>query len=1232
MATKPTTVKIQDVLGFKPGYTDILYTNNSETKVATLKANTEYVYVATVEVAKKGEKATFGATELTEGTYAFTLDTYDNKTSRNVVKTLDGATMWRSLFKDGMSGSEGFIQNSAWLDNTDFLNNAPWDYTGEGWGMTLSNAKVYRFKKTDYDLIVGDKTGLVANTEIVASLAQAVDVTADYKKAATADISDFKTINEGLKANTGLSYTGKANEKLALEYEGSVYTPITSESLSEKVQLVKQADGKLGLTSDQLTAIKADTFTLDGSVVKVGETVIQAIASTGKGNDEIVGSDGVDWINGGAGNDTITAGAGNDFIYGGTEASDAPAGSGADTYVFTLKDGFRNDTLLDADKLDTIKFTDVKAKDLHFVKNGTDLVIEAKRNFETNKVLTDSVTIKGYYKSSDKTEAVDNAVDKIIASGSTISIAKQKLDLTPDSYSARETKDPVYFQEAIIGTAENKTLTATKNVNSYVIGSDADDAISGTSGYNVLIGGAGKDTITAGTGTDEIHAGAGNDEIIATAGTNYIYGEAGDDKITLGKGKDIIGFNLKGNATGFDKDTVANAGVEDVLKFRKNNSSSLVDANKDELTFTRNDNNLVIGDVNDNSSTVTLTDFFKNKSSKNVDTINLGDSNNVSILKDVVITGTLTTDKKYTGTDYNETVAAVAGSELTMGKGKNTINLANDAIDGTKITLTQGETLTLNFTEIDFVTAYNDATDTYTKNGKIRFEQKGTDAILKINTDGDNWKTLTIKDYAGKSTGATVLINGSGHNGMQFYHLFDNLNQGTEAVDTKGKLTGSDMSDRINVADYVSANGVKGVTINSGSGNDDVKGSLFNDTINVKSLAGQSATVTQEGGINKVTFGKGNDVFNATLTGGADGGYSSNNVNMGLGDNTANLTSVGENKLIAGNGSNTVTAKNGVNTIKLGNALTNVTGGAVANTINLNGGLNKVTTGKGVDNFTITNGNNTVNSGAGKDTFNILNGYNTIKTGADDKLFTLISGGTNNITTAKGEDKFTITGGNNIINAGAGKDTFTLTATDNVKDYLTGGAGDDKFIVTSADAALANLNVTLDGGAGNDVYDLSGFAYDKNLIGIIDKKADRKGANTVILKGKENVIFDVALKTDRNGNAVIKKKGDKVTSFTTSNTLIFTADGNLADGVDLTKGVKFETAKNAGLDVKYGTTTNSIDYSKIATVAQNVANWLADESATGGKGYASAFDAFNNCADVGKLGALAACYTSVYNA
>ncbi len=482
--------------------------------------------------------------------------------------------------------------------------------------------------------------------------------------------------------------------------------------------------------------------------------------------------------------------------------------------------------------------------------------------------------------------------------------------------------------------------------------------------------------------------------------------------------------------------------------------------------------------------------------------------------------------------------------------------------------------------------------------------------------------TVTVENFT-KDTGATLAINSSPYS----YQNTINANNLETAV-VKGKITGTSVKDVIDASSYVSANGVKGLTINTGSGFDNVTGTSFNDNVTVKSLEGQTATVTEVNGTNKVNFGKGNDVFTAS-----EDGYSSNTVNMGLGDNRATLSSLGTNKLTAGNGSNNVTVNNGVNTIKLGNATTAYNDIYAHNRIVLNDGLNKVTTGKGVDNFVITDGNNTINSGAGKDTFSIAGGYNVIKTGAGDKDFTAvdlnhtsygITGGTNNITTGKGNDKFLVVGGNNTINAGAGNDIFNVEAAADTINTLTGGAGDDKFIVT-ANAALTGLNITLDGGAGNDIYDLSEFDYENNQINIVDKKADKKVGNTVILNEKETVIFDVALKTDKNGNAIIKKnKNNNVTSYTTSNTLIFTADDNLANGVDTTKGVKFETAKNVKLNVQYGTTENSINYSNIATIAQNVADWLAD-STKNTAGYTSAFEAFNSGTDVTTL---AACYTN----
>ena len=483
----------------------------------------------------------------------------------------------------------------------------------------------------------------------------------------------------------------------------------------------------------------------------------------------------------------------------------------------------------------------------------------------------------------------------------------------------------------------------------------------------------------------------------------------------------------------------------------------------------------------------------------------------------------------------------------------------------------------------------------------------GSKVAAKMFADQGLEGTVVVKDF-GKDTGASLAINGDAYAYTNTVAAAD-----IDSVVVKGKVSGTSAKDVIDGSLYVSTNGTKGLTFATGSGDDKITGTSFNDTVTLKSLEGQSAKVIQENGTNKVTFGKGNDFFTTDNTGAAAaaghvGGFSSNTVNMGSGNNNIYLGSEGTNKITAANGNNTIKMDAGVNTVKFGNGINNIT--TIA-------GQNKVNTGKGDDVIALGGGNNVLNTGAGADKFAITKGYNTIKTGAGVKDFstTAITGGINNITTGKDADKFTLTAGKNTINSNAGDDVFTINGGTNV---IKAGAGADKLTVNGG-------YTVVDGGAGNDTYDARGM----NLLADNLVVTDKSGVNTLLLGNKANIFFDVTnVKTDKTGAVKSYKVGNEMVFTGTAGTSVggtYTNDfhgfGGATAGVDITTG-----AKNAVTSVTIG--YDAASTLNVNALAGQVANWLAANG-----NYKSAAEVFeiNDAKDVAALTALyvnnsAGCY------
>ena len=115
-----------------------------------------------------------------------------------------------------------------------------------------------------------------------------------------------------------------------------------------------------------------------------------------------------------------------------------------------------------------------------------------------------------------------------------------------------------------------------------------------------------------GSDKDNIIAGSQFDDLIT--------GGAGDDILSGGKGADTFIFNLGDG--------------HDIIKDAENNDAIHINAGLGNLKYSRVDNDLVIAYSDDDN--ITLSNFFKNKSSKNVDLIKNLDGETQAEYKDYI--------------------------------------------------------------------------------------------------------------------------------------------------------------------------------------------------------------------------------------------------------------------------------------------------------------------------------------------------------------------------------------------------------------------------------------------------------------------------------------------------------------------------------------------------------------------------------------------------------------------
>lgn len=660
-----------------------------------------------------------------------------------------------------------------------------------------------------------------------------------------------------------------------------------------------------------------------------------------------------------------------------------------------------------------------------------------------------------------------------------------------------------------------------------------------------------------GSAHDNIIYGSKNDDIIT--------GALGNDIITGGKGSDTFIFNLGDG--------------QDIIKDAQNNDVIHINAGLSDLKYSRVNNDLQIYYSDEDS--ITLTNFFKNKSSKNVDLIKNLDGdiqkeyedyiNNPpysivyyhgmpekvyyakifmsqdgyeleekSILKNAKIE--IGEKSTFTGTDYNENVTVIGkNGKFSLGSGNDTLTYSDD-FGQSVVTLNKNENLNLKF------------------NSDIELDYKisGNDLVL---TTTDN-NTVTLKNFLRRVNDATVQINGKSITSIAGY--LEMLK--ADASDfKKGKYIGTTLNDDIDASDYKSRSKI-GVSVNSKSGSDKVTGSDYNDTIKVKSIDGDRTTVIENGGVNNITTGAGRDTIS-----------------------------------VYGNSSNTIVAGEGKNVITLSST-----------------GKNKYTGGNGIERIYVTNGENNINMKNGYNTINISAGKNTV-TGGKDYDVVYVSGGENKISTGAGFDKISIIDGTNTINAGAGNDTIELSGGNAVLD---GGEGDDLFdfmdYYNSSQKSFDGHVDIIDTKGKNELYFSDQMVFEEEPV----KTEDGGYYQLSRLDGRPFVFFDVSI--NKKGQTVVGKD----VLFTAAKSFTgFNDNGiHVSDMGTISKisAIHFEALYYMGMYSEYG--KDMLDpeepyyrpnYGKFASskytfdvteLAEKVSGWLSSDSNT--SGYKSAMDVF----------------------
>ncbi len=396
----------------------------------------------------------------------------------------------------------------------------------------------------------------------------------------------------------------------------------------------------------------------------------------GKNSDVISGTSGVDVICGDDGNDTLLGSSDNDLLYGengddvldgGTGNDILKGGLGNDTYVFAK--GYGNDTIIDADGLNTLRFKGLKPGDI--LVNGT-----------------------GEY---DATITIKGTNDKLVIKDFRKGEEYANYDLEFDGVKMHVTDKGSPFKHIYGGNSDDVLKAVVDDSIMHAFGGD--DTVYGSDGNDIIYGNEGNDAIYAGTGNDLVYGGSGNDTLDGSEGDDFLYGGEGNDTYIFGRnyGTDIIsdgeGVSTIKIADGISLDELEVVSVgEDVVITIKDREDKLVingfAANPDNYVLEIGGESVSISDNLNVDKEGFLSgsengDYIENKDSLIV-AGGSGDDRIIGTDSDEMVFGDSGNDQLLTG-DSDDVVFGGSGDDYVNGGNGNDMidgESGNDFIDG----------------------------------------------------------------------------------------------------------------------------------------------------------------------------------------------------------------------------------------------------------------------------------------------------------------------------------------------------------------------------------------------------------------------------------------------------------------------------------------------------------------------------------------------------------------------
>ena len=806
----------------------------------------------------------------------------------------------------------------------------------------------------------------------------------------------------------------------------------------------------------------------DESVVETSTIAVTTDRSDALAAQDITGTDNNDILTGGNFGDTLTGNDGDDVIDG---------GAGNDT----LKGNSGNDTLIGGkgnDRLEGSYGDDIYIWNLG---DGFDTI------YDYNGGNTDNDTIKfgeGISFEDLLFERDGNDLVIYVNNDKTQGITIQNY------YSGYSQVEKLEFADGTIVETSSVSIVEPEEPSE-----NAGQTISGTSDDDILIGSDGDDTINAEDGYNDITGGKGNDIISA------------------GYDRDTFYYNL---GDGYDK--ITDLGGRDQIIFGDGIS-------KENISFYRKNDNLIISINDDFSQGIEIIDFFRNNDNR-IENIKFADNSTLRLTTGLILK-TNELDGSITGTVEDDTLIGNIGeNNLNGSSGDDILNggKGNDTLDGD----VGNDTYIWNLG--DDIDTIRDTAGLNT----IKFGENISFDDLTFKQDGNNLRLIVKNDI---SQGIIIQDHFSSNNINNNYHpitifefsdgskfdfrennitlTYDNRaetitgNIGDNIIDAQGgddTITTYGGDDIINggAGDDEISSGNGNDIITGGSGNDIINGEAGNDTY-IWNLGDGMDTITDSSGFDKIKFGEG--ITSANLSFFKQG----NNLLIFINDNHQEGIII--NRYFEGSYNIELLEFTDGSSINLSQSLDiklGDTGESIDGTIY----NDTITGGDGNDTINGGNGDDTLSGGIGEDT---MSGGD----GAD-----IISGGT----------------GDDTIDGGAGNDTYIWNLGDGM-DTITDSQGTDKIVfgegISYDDLSFSQTNSDLYINVQNmpnqglliKNYFASGNSNRIETLEFSNGNLFDLSKNALILKGDGTVngtIYDDSITGNNNDDTITAGDGNDI--------------------------------------------------------------------------------------------------------